>query len=313
MSRPHRILAAGAFYHVMARGNAKMAIYCDDVDRHRFLTVLKTVVEQYRIECHAYSLMSNHYHLVIRTPEPNLSAAIQYLNGVYAQWWNKRHKRVGHVLAGRFKAQLIQRDGYFLEACRYVVLNAVRAGLVENVEDWAWSSYAATAGLAARPHWLTTRLILGPRPATTRRDYCAFIAAGVRESEVTAAIRSSVPIVGSDGFAAAHRGLIEQADPTEVTRRDRSIGRPTLADLFEGVRDKRDRNLRIREASGRFCYRLSEIAAHVRLHYGSVSRIVSAAGTPPGTRQASDHEAGTKPEGTSPLRVMSSETLATKG
>ena len=129
-----------------------MAIFCDDIDRRRFLTILETVAEQYRIECHAYCLMSNHYHLVIRTLEPNLSAAIQYLNGVYAQWWNKRHASGGARLAGRFKAQLIQRDGYFLEACRYVVLNAVRAGLVENVEDWTWSSYAATAGLAPCPH-----------------------------------------------------------------------------------------------------------------------------------------------------------------
>ena len=202
----------------MARGNAKMTIYCDDVDRERFLTVLETVVEQHRIECHSYCLMSNHYHLVIRTPEPNLSAAIHYLNGVYAQWWNKRHKRVGHVLAERFKAQLIQRDGYFLEACRYVVLNAVRAGLVKNVEDWTWSSYAATAGLAPRPQWLTTRLILGPRPATMRQEYRAFIAAGIPESDAAAAIRSPLPIVGSKEFAAAHRDLIEQADPTEVTR-----------------------------------------------------------------------------------------------
>ena len=297
----------------MARGNAKMAIYCDDVDCHRFLRVLETVVERHRIECHAYCLMSNHYHLVIRTPEPNLSAAIQYLNGVYARWWNKRHKRVGHVLAGRFKAQLIQRDGYFLEACRYVVLNPVRAGLVKNVEDWRWSSYAATAGLAPRPPWLTTRLILGPRPATTRRDYRAFIAAGIPESEVTAAIRSPVPIVGSDAFAAAHRDLIEQADPTEVTRRDRSIGRPTLVSLFEGVRDKRERNLRIREASRRFCYRLSEIAEHVCLHYGSVSRIVSAAGTPPGTGQASDRGTGNEPKRASPRRVISQDILVTKG
>ena len=268
-----------------------MAIYCDDVDRRRFLTVLETVVEQYHIECHAYCLMSNHYHLVIRTPEPNLSAAIQYLNGVYAQWWNKRHKRLGHVLAGRFRAQLVQRDGYFLEVCRYVVLNAVRAGLVGNVEDWTWSSYAATAGLAPCPQWLTTRMILGARSAATRQEYRAFIAAGIPESELAAAIRSPVPIVGSDGFAAAHRDLIEQADPTEVTRRDRSIGCPTLADVFEGVRDKRERNLRIREARDRFCYRLSEIAAHVRLHYGSVSRIVSAADPP--ADQPSDYGSGT--------------------
>jgi putative transposase len=290
VSRPHRILAAGGLYHVMARGNAKMAIYCDDVDRHHFLTVLEAVVELYPIECHAYCLMSNHYHLVVRTPEPNLSTAIQYLNGVYAQWWNKRHARVGHVLAGRFKAQLIQRDGYFLEACRYVVLNAVRAGLVENVEDWTWSSYAATAGLVPCPQLLTTRLILGSRSAATRRDYRAFIAAGTRDSEVAAAIRSPVLIVGSDEFAAAHRDLIEQADPTEVTRRDRSIGRPTLADLFTGARDKQERNLRIREARGRFGYRLSEIAAHVCLHYGSVSRIVSAADMPSCAGQPSDRQ-----------------------
>ena len=98
------------------------------------------------------------------------------------------------------------------------------------------------------PALLTTSLILGSRSASTRRDYRAFIAAGTPESEVAAAIRSPALIVGSDEFAAAHRDLIAQADPTEVTRRDRSIGRPTLADLFTGVRDKRDRNLRIREA-----------------------------------------------------------------
>ncbi len=275
MARPLRLLAAGALYHVTARGNDKMAIYRDDGDRRRFLTTLDTIVERYQVECHAYCLMSNHYHLVVRTLEPNLSSALQYLNGVYAQWWNRQHARVGHMFQGRPKAQLIQREGYFLEACRYVVLNPVRAGLVSNVEDWEWSSYAATAGLTLRPGLLTTGLILGTPCAETRRDYRAFIAAGVPDNEVTRLIRSDIPVIGSEAFAAAHRRLIEEADPTEVVRRDRTIGRPSLETLFTDVRDKSARDLCIREARGRFGYRISEIATHLSLHYASVSRIAT--------------------------------------
>ena len=200
------MLAAGGLYHVMARGNAKMEIYRDDVDRERFVTVLEEVVERHRIECHAYCLMSNHYHLVIRTPEPNLSAAIQYLNGVYAQWWNKRHKRVGHVLAERFKAQLIQRDGYFLEARRCVVLNAVRASLARTARTGPGAAMRPPRVSLPRPQWLTTSLILGPRPATTRQGYRAFIATGIPESELTAAIRGSLPIVGSEGVRRRAQG-----------------------------------------------------------------------------------------------------------
>jgi putative transposase len=293
MSRPLRILADGALYHVVARGNAKMAIYLDDVDRYRFTTILEDVVERYGVECHAFCLMSNHYHLVLRTLQANLSSAIQYLNGVYAQWWNTRHGRVGHVLQGRFKAQLLQREGYFLEACRYVVLNPVRAGLVTHVEDWRWSSYRSTVGLAPQPGWLTTVLILGRRPAAERRAYREFIAAGISENDVTRAIRSDLPIVGSDAFAAAHREVIEQAHPTDVLHRDRTIGRPTLAALFADVADKPTRDLRIREARDRFHYRVSEIARHVSLHYASVSRIaVSGRGAPSDRR---DERSGREP------------------
>jgi REP-associated tyrosine transposase len=280
VSRPLRILAENALYHVVARGNDKMPIYRDDVDRIRYLAILETVIERYSVECHAYCLMSNHYHLVLRTLKANLSSAIQYLNGVYAQWWNRRHDRVGHVLQGRFKAQLIQREGYFLEACRYVVLNPTRASLVTRVEDWRWSSYSSTAGLALEPKWLTTALILAGRSAAARRDYRVFIAAGTSESDVARAIRSDIPIVGSAAFAAAHRDLIEQAHPTEVSRRDRTIGRPTLAEVFADISDKPTRDLRIREARQRFGYRVSEIARHVSLHYASVSRIATSRAVP---------------------------------
>jgi REP element-mobilizing transposase RayT len=275
MCRPLRILAHGALYHVVARGNAKMAIYLDDADRCRFLAVLETVIERYQVECHAYCLMSNHYHLVLRTLDSNLSSAIHYLNGVYAQWWNRRHARVGHVLQGRFKGQLIQREGYFLEACRYVVLNPVRAGLVSRVEDWTWTSYRSTAGLAPQPEWLTTQLVLGTWPAARWQAYRRFISAGILDNDITLTIRSDAPIVGSDEFVAAHRDVIERAHPTEVLRRHRAIGRPTLAGLFADVRDRRTRNIRIREARDRFHYRVSEIARHLSLHYASVSRIAT--------------------------------------
>jgi putative transposase len=276
MSRSLRILEAGGLYHVHARGNEKMPIYRDDVDRRRFMTILDIATERYRVECHAYCLMTNHYHLVLRTLDPNLSAAMQYLNGVYAQSWNKRHARVGHVFQGRFKGQLMQRDGYFLEACRYVVLNPVRAGLVKNPEDWMWSSYASTAGLVPRLKLLTTALILGPQPASEWKAYRAFVAAGLPENDFTRAIRSDAPVIGSDAFLAAYRDLIEQADSTEVVRRVRTIGRPPLAELFNHVHDRGTRNVRIREARERYLYRLSEIASHLSLHYASVSRIARA-------------------------------------
>jgi REP element-mobilizing transposase RayT len=276
MSRPLRVLAPDALYHVTARGNAKAEIYSDDDDRHRFLTLLENVVDRYGVECHAYCLMSNHYHLVIGTPEANLSRAIQYLNGRYAQWWNTRHGRVGHLLHGPFKAQLIQDDRYFLEACRYVVLNPVRAGMVNDARDWIWSSYAATAGLVPCPRFLTIRWVLGTPSTETRREYRAFIGAGAPDSEVTAALDGDLPIIGSDAFAAAYREEVEQAHQTEVVWRHRTLGRPSLEELFAGASDRSARNLSIQKARERHHYRISEIARHLSLHYGTVSRIASA-------------------------------------
>jgi hypothetical protein len=147
--------------------------------------------------------------------------------------------------------------------------------LVNHVEDWPWSSYAATAGLAPCPPFLTTRLILGVPSQAERLAYRTFIAAGVSESAVTRVMRSDRPIVGTEAFVKMHRDAIEQADPTEVVRRDRTLGRPTLDALFADAGDKPTRNLRIREARGRFHYRVSEIAQYLSLHYGTVSRIAT--------------------------------------
>jgi putative transposase len=120
----------GLIRHVMARGNGRMRIYEDDRDYRCFLTMMGDILQQFNIECWNYCLMPNHYHLTLRPQEANLSVAMQRLNGNYAQRWNRRHNRVGHVFQGRFKAQIVQREGYLPCLCRYVPRNPPRANLV---------------------------------------------------------------------------------------------------------------------------------------------------------------------------------------
>ena len=154
MARQLRLEYEGALYHVTARGNGRQAIYLDDTDRRRFLDLLGQEIEQQQWRCYAYCLMDNHYHLLLETPEGNLSRGMRRLNGTYTQAFNRRHERVGHVLQGRFTSILVDKDAYLLELCRYIVLNPVRAKLVRTVHAWPWSSYRATAGRASIPPWL---------------------------------------------------------------------------------------------------------------------------------------------------------------
>ncbi len=186
MSRPLRLQFPGAVYHLTARGNAGQAIYLDDADRTRFLGLLGREVEQQRWRCHAYCLMDNHYHLLVETPEANLSRGMGRLNMAYAQGFNRRHERAGHLFQGRYKAILVGKDSHLLELCRYLVLNPVRAGLVDSPMAWPWSSYRATASTKGAPDWLTTRWILrrfDARPfdaggERARRAYRSFVREG---------------------------------------------------------------------------------------------------------------------------------------
>jgi REP element-mobilizing transposase RayT len=132
MARPLRIEYDGALYHITSRGNERRAAFRDNTDRELFLNTLAQVTGRFHWICHAYCLMTNHYHLIIETPDGNLSRGMRQLNGVYTQAFNKRHRRVGHLFRGRFKGILVQRESHFLEVCRYVVLNPVRAKSVKN-------------------------------------------------------------------------------------------------------------------------------------------------------------------------------------
>jgi REP element-mobilizing transposase RayT len=182
MPRPPRICFPGALYHVTARGVDRMAIYRDNVDRRLFLTLLGLVVNGTGWQVYAYCLMGNHYHLLMETPEPNVSEGMQYLNGVYGQRFNRRHERTGHLLGGRFHSVLVQKHSHLLEAARYVVLNPVRAGLRRHPADWPWSSYCATAGTTPPPQFLdASRLLasLHSDPRRARPAYRRFVEVGM--------------------------------------------------------------------------------------------------------------------------------------
>lgn len=130
MARPLRLEFAGALYHITARGNRREWIYETDEDRTEFLSLLSEVCQDFNWACHAFCLMGNHYHLLIETPEGNLSRGMRMLNGVYTQRFNRRHRRVGHFFQGRYKAILVEKESYLLELVRYILLNPVRAEMV---------------------------------------------------------------------------------------------------------------------------------------------------------------------------------------
>lgn len=187
MARPLRIEFPGAVYHITSRGNEKKAIFRDDVDRHMFLTTLEGVILRYNWLCHAYCLMDNHYHLIIDTPDGNLSIGMRQLNGIYTQRFNKRYGRVGHLFQGRFNAVLVQKDSHLLEACRYVVLNPVRAKEVQMPEQWTWSSYRGTAG-RSKPHrcletnWLLSQF--SPKRNVAETLYRGFVTDGIAAESI---------------------------------------------------------------------------------------------------------------------------------
>ena len=181
MARPLRIEYAGALYHLTSRGDRREDIYLDDIDRVIFLEVLAGVCERFCWVCHAYCLMSNHYHLLIETRESTLSQGMRQLNGVFTQRSNHRHHRVGHVFQGRYKAILVQKESYLLELARYVVLNPVRAGMVRSAKDWPWSNYRSTAGWDDAPEWLNTDWLLsafGAKRKPAMEAYRKFVSEG---------------------------------------------------------------------------------------------------------------------------------------
>jgi len=277
MARPLRIEFQGAVYHITSRGDERRGIFLDDTDRAAFLEILDDVVSRFGWLCHAYCLMGNHYHLLIETPDANLSRGMRHLNGVYTQHFNRTHERVGHVMQGRYKSILVEKESYLLELARYIVLNPVRAGMVRSARDWKWSSYRATAGQEAPLNLLTVTWLLsqfGMDPAAAVTEYRRFVRQG-RGLEIWDELRGGI-LMGSDRFVQELtprlHGIEQQR---EIPRSQRLAVRPSLDDLFSGVTSKADRNRKIHEATRRHEYTLSELQEHLGLHYSTISRIAT--------------------------------------
>jgi len=278
MSRPLRIEYAGAVYHVTSRGNEKKPVFKTDTDRLNFLNTLQHVNKRYNWICHAYCLMTNHYHLLIETPDGNLSIGMRQLNGVYTQLFNKLHGRAGHLFQGRYKAILIQKDSHLLEVCRYVVLNPVRAKMVETPEEYPWSSYLATAGKAKLHPCLTTDWVLrqfSGKRGKAEQEYRKFVRWGIGQKTIWTEVRGQT-LLGEETFVAQlvdH--LKKKQDIPEIPRSQRYAHRPTLEKLFAGDArtNVRKRRAVVVKAVEQYGYRVCEIAAHLELHDSSVSRI----------------------------------------
>lgn len=274
MARPIRLEFGGALYHVTARGDRREAIYEDDADRQQFLSLLGGVIADFNWRCHAYCLMGNHYHLVVETPDGNLSKGMRQLNGVFTQVSNRRHGRAGHLFQGRYKAVLVDADSYLLELTRYVVLNPVRAGMVAAPDDWPWSSYGATVGADDPPAWLQAEALLaqfGKRRGEAVARYIAFVRAGIGAESIWRHLNRQV-FLGDDGFVSRVHALGEgRADDLNIPRTQRRPPPPSLADIA-AAHTSRDAAMRAAWATGGYSYR--EISEHFGVHVTTVGRAV---------------------------------------
>jgi REP-associated tyrosine transposase len=160
MPRSPRPQVAGGIYHVASRGNRGQPIYGDFTDRSLWLGLLSQTVHECSWLCHSYCQMTNHFHILVETPEANISDGMQSLNSEHAQWFNWRYGYRGHLFQGRFYSELVEDPVHFIELSRYIVLNPVRAGLCARADDWPWSSHAATAGMVERPDFLSITRVL---------------------------------------------------------------------------------------------------------------------------------------------------------
>lgn len=278
MPTRNRIVFSGAIYHVMARGNRKQMIFSDARDRRQFLKILSVALEKHGAECYGYSLMGNHFHVVICTPNANIARVMHCLDSNYARYVNWRHRLTGHVFEGPYQAILIDDTSYLRNAIAYVLRNPVEAGLVTRPNLWPWSSHNATMGKASRG-FLTLTWLPSLYEAATLDESRALLAQHiVKENTEYADLVSSVA-EGSNDFKKRARAVIGATlYRAALPRSYRSLGRPSLSEIFADVK-RAERRTTIIRAHIVHGYLLAEIARFLELHPTTISRIVNQSGS----------------------------------
>jgi REP element-mobilizing transposase RayT len=283
MSRPLRIEFPGAIYHVTSRGDRREPIFDDDQDRAAFLDVVGTALDRFDACALAYCLMGNHYHLILHTRSANLSRLMRQINGVYTQAYNRRHRKVGHLFQGRFKAILVDRDAYLLEVCRYVDLNPVRAHMVPHPADWPWSSYQAHVGSQLPQAWLDTPSVHGyllGRDVATSRDakraalrYERLVEQGKDVNLWDDALKQQI-YLGDETFVVRMQALLEpeRVRSAEVPRTQRR-SKPGSIQAYLKAYERNEAMMRACREGG---HTLSAIAREVGLSVSRISRIIAA-------------------------------------
>lgn len=259
----------------MARGNDKQKLFCDDDDRFAFLELMSVAGETYDVDWEMFVLMGTHFHAKVRTHGANISATMQFLLSKFAEGWNRRRRRRGHVLEGRFKAPLIEDGRYAMAVIRYIALNPVKANYVEHAKDWPWSSHRALAGLQRPPAFLQIDWLRnyfdGPTLRDCQRQYRGFVDASEKQPiEMMDAVA-----IGSAPFASRVRELIATSMHRIIVPRSyRALGRPALGSLLAEVGDDLDRrNQMVLRAQVVYGYTQAEIARTLSVHPNTISKI----------------------------------------